>query len=68
MQKRLLFKIEYVCKIPYGGSRVIFGRQSINLTTVGGEAIELIYVHFRSRVQDQSTIPVRIKINTETAL
>ena len=28
MQKRLLFKIDYVCKIPWGGGRVIFGRQS----------------------------------------
>ena len=29
MHKRLLFKIDYVCKIPWGGgSRVIFGRQS----------------------------------------
>ena len=29
MQKRLLFKIDYVCKIPWrGGSRVIFGQQS----------------------------------------
>ena len=30
MQKRLLFKIDYVCKIPWRGSRVIFGRQSIS--------------------------------------
>ena len=35
MLKRLLFKTDYVCKIPWGGgSRVIFGRQSINTGTV----------------------------------
>ena len=28
MQKRLLFKIDFVYKIPWGGGRVIFGRQS----------------------------------------
>ena len=29
MQKRLSFKIDYVYEIPYRGSMVIFGRQSI---------------------------------------
>ena len=28
MQKRLLFKIDYVCEFPSMGSRVIFGWQS----------------------------------------